>query len=41
MDSFRNQLLIEKILNHLVQGAKVSEVQGISEESQKDRKVQK
>ena len=39
MDSFRNQLLIEKILNHLVQGAKVSEVKKISEESQKDRKV--
>ena len=41
MDSFRNQLLIEKILNHLVQGAKVSEVKEISEESQKDRKVTK
>jgi hypothetical protein len=41
MDSFRNQLLIEKILNHLVQGATISEVQEISEESQKDRKVLK
>ena len=41
MDSFRNQLLIEKILNHLVQGAKISEVQEISEENQKDRKVLK
>jgi len=38
MDSFRNQLLIEKILNHLVQGAKVSEVQEISENGLKDRK---
>ena len=38
MDSFKNQLLIEKILNHLVQGAKISEVQEISEESPKDRK---
>jgi len=41
MDSFRNQLLIEKILNHLVQGATISEVQEISEENQKDRKVLK
>jgi len=41
MDSFRNQLLIEKILNHLVQGAKISEVQEISDKSQKDRKVLK
>jgi len=41
MDSFRNQILMEKILNHLVQGAKISEVQEISEESQKDRKVLK
>jgi trigger factor len=38
MDSFGNQLLVEKILNHLVQGAKISEVQEISEKSQKDRK---
>jgi len=41
MDSFRNQILMEKILNHLVQGAKISEFQEISEESQKDRKVLK
>jgi len=41
MDSFRNQLLIEKILNHLVQGAKISEVQDISENGLKDRKVLK
>lgn len=38
MDSFRNQLLVEKILNHLVQGAKISEVNEISEKSQEDRK---
>jgi trigger factor len=38
MDSFRNQLLIEKILNYLVQGAKIAEVQEISKEVQKDRK---
>ena len=38
MDSFRNQLLVEKVLNHLVQGAKVIEVKELSEESQKDRK---
>jgi len=38
MDSFRNQLLIEKILNHLVQGAKISEVQEISENGLKDSK---
>lgn len=41
MDSFRNQLLIEKILNHLVKGAKISEVQEISEKDRKDRKVKK
>ena len=38
MDSFGNQLLAEKVLNHLVQGAKISEVQEISEKSQKDRR---
>jgi len=38
MDSFGNQLLIEKVLNHLVQGAKISEVQQISENGLKDRK---
>ncbi len=38
MDSFRNQLLVEKILNHLVQGARISEVNEISEKSQEDRK---
>ncbi len=37
LDSFRNQLLVEKILNHLVQGAKVVEVEEISEKSQKDK----
>jgi trigger factor len=34
MDSFGNQLLVEKVLNHLVQGAKITEVQEISEKSQ-------
>ena len=38
MDSFRNQLLVEKVLNHLVQGAKVIEAQEIPEKSPKDRK---
>ena len=38
MDSFRNQLLVEKVLNHLVQGAKLIEVKELYEESQKDRK---
>ena len=38
MDSFRNQLLVEKILNHLVQGAKITEVQEVSEKSPHDRK---
>jgi len=38
MDLFKNQLLVEKILNHLVQGAKVTQVEGISEEIPKDRK---
>ena len=41
MDSFRNQLLIEKILNHLVKGAKISEVKKISEKAKKERKVVK
>ncbi len=38
VDSFGNQLLVEKILNHLVQGAKITEVQEVSEESPQDRK---
>ena len=38
MDSFGNQLLVEKVLNHLVQGAKINEVQEISEKGTKDRK---
>jgi trigger factor len=33
MGQFRDQLLVEKILNHLVQGAKIIEVEGISEQS--------
>ena len=33
MDSFRDQLLTEKTLNHLVQGAKITEVKEISEEN--------
>lgn len=36
MDSFRDQLLTEKTLNHLVQGAKIIEAKEIPEESQKD-----
>jgi hypothetical protein len=32
MDSFRDQLLTEKTLNHLVQGATIVEVQEIVEE---------
>ncbi len=32
MDSFRDQLLAEKTLNHLVQGVKITEVKEISEE---------
>jgi trigger factor len=38
MDSFRNQLLIEKILNHCVQGASITEVERISEKSHEERK---
>jgi len=38
LDSFRNQLLVEKTLNHLVQGAKISEVQEISEKGPKNGK---
>ena len=38
MDSFRNQLLIEKILNHCVQGANITEVDEISEKNQEERK---
>ncbi|MFO8163569.1 MAG: trigger factor [Thermodesulfobacteriota bacterium] len=37
MDSFRNHLLIEKILNHIAEGANITEVQEISEKIQKDR----
>ncbi len=33
MDQFRNQLLVEKILNHLVQGVKIVEVEEISEKA--------
>jgi trigger factor len=33
MDSFRNQLLVEKTLNHLVQGANITEVKEISGEN--------
>jgi len=36
VDAFRNQLLVEKILNHLVQGAKITEVEEVSENSVKD-----
>jgi trigger factor len=36
MDQLRNQLLVEKILNHLVQGAKITEVEEISEKDVKD-----
>lgn len=36
MDSFRDQLLTEKTLNHLVQGANITEVKEISEENQRD-----
>lgn len=32
MDQFRDQLLVEKILNHLVQGANIIEVEEVSEE---------
>ena len=38
VDSFKNQLLVEKILNHCVQGAKITEVKKIPRESQEDRK---
>jgi trigger factor len=38
MDSFRNQLLVEKILNHCVQGANIKEVAQLSEKSQEERK---
>jgi trigger factor len=38
VDSFRNQLLVEKVLNHCVQGAKINRVEKIPRESQKDRK---
>ena len=36
MDQLRNQLLVEKILNHLVQGAKITEIEEISEKGLKD-----
>jgi trigger factor len=36
MESFRDQLLKEKTLNHLVQGAKITEIGEISEENQRD-----
>jgi trigger factor len=36
MDSFGNQVLVEKILNHLVRGAKISEVKEISEDGLKE-----
>jgi len=38
MDSFINQLLVEKILNHLVQGAKITEVKELTETNEKERK---
>ena len=38
VDSFRNQLLVEKVLNHCVQDAKITEVKEIPRESQEDRK---
>jgi len=38
MDSFGNRLLVEKVLNHLVQGAKISEAKEIPGKSQKGRK---
>jgi len=38
LDSFGNQLLVEKVLNHLVQDAKINEVQEISENGLKERK---
>ena len=38
MDSFGNHLLVEKVLNHLVQGAKINEVKEISQNGLKDRK---
>jgi trigger factor len=38
LDSFGNQLLVEKILNHLVQGATITEVKEVSEKSPHDRK---
>ena len=41
MDSFRNQLLSEKILNHVVQAAKITETQEISEERPEQRKETK
>jgi trigger factor len=37
MNSFRNQLLVEKILNHCVQGANITEVAQLSEKSQEER----
>jgi len=36
MDQFRDQLLVEKILNHLVQGANIIEVEEISQEDTRD-----
>ena len=38
MDSFRNQLLVEKILNHCVHGANITEVERISEKGHEERK---
>ena len=38
IDSFRNQLLVEKILNHCVQGVTITEVERISEKSPEERK---
>lgn len=38
VDSFKNQLLVEKILNHCVQGAKLTEVKEIPRDSQEDIK---
>ncbi len=36
MGQLKNQLLVEKVLNHLVQDAKIAEVKEISENGQKD-----
>jgi FKBP-type peptidyl-prolyl cis-trans isomerase (trigger factor) len=36
MDSFRDRLLTEKTLNHLAQGANITEVKEISKENQSD-----